>query len=84
MVQLGLAINELRGRKSGKMKKPATKWIRAVLRGENFRKTARKRPWRGGVVIASANGTEDRGFESRNGRRAFKHCNAVLCNLIFS
>jgi hypothetical protein len=36
------------------------------------------------VVIASAIGTEDRGFESRQGVKFLgqKHCNAVLCDSI--
>jgi hypothetical protein len=48
----------------------------------------REKPlWRGVVVIVSANGTADRGFESRQGVRflgvyTYLHCNAVLCILI--
>jgi hypothetical protein len=38
----------------------------------------------GAVAIVSANGTEDRGFESRQGvgLKRFMHCNAVLCKFI--
>jgi hypothetical protein len=43
---------------------------------------SRQLPWKRGVlVIFSANGTEDRGFESRLGVTFLGHYKFVLCNL---